>query len=343
MKRMKEMNHTRELLQSENWLAFQASVGREIIRFSSDDFLANGIIHRLPLVGTYLYIPRGPITGNSQQSTGNKQQLRGNIQKLIEEAKEKNVKWIRIEPQNEEVLQGIKEAFDGGVLRAPHNMQPKEIFVMDITKDEEMLLAQMKSKTRYNIRLAEKRGVKVFETREEKYIAAFLDLITATSGRKGITSHSREYYKKFFTTLPGEMCQLFVAEYEGRIIAANIVIFYGDTVTYLHGGTADEHRDVMAPYLLQWEQIRVAKARGHYFYDFGGVKTASNQHKAMSKNQESKNKNDWNGITRFKVGFSPQTQSTMYPGAYDIVLDARAYFFYNFLRHPKNIIHSLFR
>ncbi len=330
---MKEMNHTQEFLQSENWLAFQTSVGRETIRFSSDDFSANGIIHQLPLVGKYLYIPRGPIVINNQQSVDNERQ-KENLQKLVALAKEKNAKWIRIEPKNKEILREIEEVCGGKVVQSPHTMQPKETLVMDIMKDENILLAQMKSKTRYNIRLAEKRGVNVFETREEKYIAAFLDLITATSGRKGIVSHSREYYKKFFTTLPEEMCRLFVAEYKGVTIAANIVIFYGDIVTYLHGGTADEHRDVMAPYLLQWEQIKVAKARSYHFYDFGGVKTANDRQSAM-------NKNDWNGITRFKAGFSPQTQSTIYPGTYDIVLDSGAYFFYNFLRHSKNIISSL--
>ncbi|MFZ3031877.1 MAG: peptidoglycan bridge formation glycyltransferase FemA/FemB family protein [Candidatus Moraniibacteriota bacterium] len=306
-----------EFLQSEEWLRLQKATGKEVVPFSGDGFLANGIVHTLPLVGRYLYVPRGPKIGSMNHEAG----IKNRMQRLVQIAKEKRVKWVRIEPETEELFEEIKKSVPCKVVRAPHDMQPREIFKIDISLSEETLLAQMKPKTRYNIRLAEKRGVKVFETREEKDIESFLDLITATSGRKGITSHSKEYYKKFFMALPEAMCQLFVAEYEGVIIAANIVIFYGDTVTYLHGGTSDLHRDVMAPYLLQWEQIKTAKERGYTKYDFGGVSFNTT--------------NSWQGITKFKTGFSPQTLPTMYAGTYDIVLAPFSYTVYRVLQKVK--------
>lgn len=314
-----------EFLQSREWLRLQEATGKGIIPLEEEDFMANGIVHTLPVVGSYLYVPRGPKIGSMKQEVG----IKNGMQRLIQTAKEKKMKWMRIEPETEEALEAIKAVVSKRVVPAPHDMQPREIFKIAISKTEEELLAGMKPKTRYNIRLAEKRGVRVNETREAKHIEAFLGLITATSGRKGITSHPKSYYEKFFQILPREMCRLFVAEYQGEIIAANLVMFYGDTVTYLHGGTSDAHRDAMAPYLLQWEQIKVAKREGYHYYDFGGVHT-------RVENEKSKQK-DWEGITRFKVGFAPATAPTVYPGTHDIILDSRGYLLYDWLRHLQTL------
>jgi peptidoglycan pentaglycine glycine transferase (the first glycine) len=323
-----------EFLQSAEWLRLQEAVGKSTLPFEEGDFVANGIVHALPVVGQYVYVPRGPQQSNDQSPNSNFQK---GMQQLIELAEKKEVKWVRVEPETEGILEEIKKLVPYKVVRAPHDMQPREVFKIDITKTEEELLVGMKSKTRYNIRLAEKRGVKVFVTREEKYIENFLDLITATSGRKGITSHPKSYYQQFFQTLPEDMCRLFVAEYEGVVVAANIVIVYGNTATYLHGGTADVHRDVMAPYLLQWEQIKMAKALGCMQYDFGGIKTENNQQPTINSKQLLKYRSDWSGITKFKMGFSPNTAPTVFPGTYDIVLDSAVYFLYDILRHIQKL------
>jgi len=214
---------------------------------------------------------------------------------------------------------------------APSTVQPQEIFVLDITPSEDVLLSRMKSKTRYNIRLAQKKGIKIFSTREEKYQQAFFDLVVATSERKEINPHPRSYYEKFFQSFDSEMCQLFVAEYEGEVLAANIMIFFEGRAIYLHGGSSDRHREMMAPFLLQWEQIRFAKDHGCTEYDFGGVHMKDEN--AVSQHH------DWDGITRFKQGFSPETIAITYPGTFDIILDSRVYFLYKVLRAIKKIIH----
>lgn len=322
-----------EFLQSQEWLQLQEATGKSIVSFDEGDFSVSGIVHTLPVVGKYLYVPRGPQTSIKYQVSS----IKYGMQKLIEVAKEKNAKWVRIEPETDEILEEIKKCMSHKVVPAPHDMQPREIFRIDITETEEVLLTHMKPKTRYNIRLAQKRGVKVFESREEKYTDAFLDLITATSGRKGITSHPRSYYQQFFQTLPETMCRLFVAEYEGVVVASNIVLVYGGVATYLHGGTADVHRDVMAPYLLQWEQIKSAKREGCRLYDFGGVKTNNSQQITVDNQQQSENKSGWGGITKFKTGFSPSTAPTIFPGSYDIVLDSTVYFLYDALRHVQKL------
>ncbi|MEI8096817.1 MAG: peptidoglycan bridge formation glycyltransferase FemA/FemB family protein [Candidatus Moraniibacteriota bacterium] len=323
------MNTGKEFLQSEEWILFQSTTRKDVIRFFQDGFSANGIIHPASLIGKYLYVPRGPILNNDQSPKSNHQK---NIEELVKQAEEKNAKWIRIEPENDDDLEKIRESFNGKIVRAPHDVQPKEIFVIDITKDEESILAQMKSKTRYNIRLAEKHGVKTFATREEKYKQAFFDLIEATADRKEISPHSRSYYEKFFEIFPEEMCQLFVAEHENKVLVANILIIFEGRAIYLHGGSSSEHRDVMAPYLLQWKQIQYAKERGCVEYDFGGVKMM-NQESGI-KNLE---KNNWEGITRFKIGFSPETERIVFPGAYDMILDPMMYRAYIFIRALRKI------
>lgn len=254
---------------------------------------------------------------------------------LLEKAEENKTGWIRIEPETETLLAGIKKATERKIVKAPHDTQPRETFVADISRSEEELLAAMKSKTRYNIRLASKRGVKVFATRDEKYKQAFLDLMQATADRKEIIPHPRAYYEKFLTALPEEICRLFVAEYEGRVLAANLLVLFGTRATYLHGGSNDQHRDVMAPYLLQWEQMRFAKAQGCTHYDFGGVHTELAADSSRPTTENRKVKNSWAGITRFKTGFSPETVPVVFPGAYDIILNPQAYFLYEYLRHLK--------
>lgn len=318
------MDQEIEFLQSESWLAFQEAIGKKTIRFSDGEFSANGIIHELPLVGRYLYVPRGPIAGTENREAS----IKNGIRTLLEKAQENRVGWIRIEPETETLLADIRKATERKVVKAPHDTQPREILVADISRSEEELLAAMKPKTRYNIRLASRRGVKVFATREEKYRQAFLGLMQATSDRKEIVPHPRAYYERLLTALPEETCRLFVAEYEGQVLAANLLILFGATATYLHGGSSDTHRDAMAPYLLQWEQMRFAKEHGCTRYDFGGIRTEATDRQASAASS-------WQGITRFKTGFSPEAIPVVFPGAYDIILNPQTYLLYEYLRHLK--------
>ncbi len=330
---MMAMEDGKEFLQSKEWLTLQAATGKETLPFVKEGFSANGILHVLPFGRRYLYVPRGPRIDSAQCPMPN---AKKNIEHLIEQAQKNKAQWIRIEPETKEILEEIKKVAPYRVVRAPHDMQPRAILKMALAISEDELLLEMKPKTRYNIRLAEKRGVQVFETHDEKYQELFLDLVSTTSGRKGISSHPKDYYQQFFQTLPRDICRLFVAEYEGRIIAANLVIFYSDTVIYLHGGSSDQHRDVMAPYLLQWEQMKQAKRAGHQYYDFGGVTSPE-------QTPFSEYKSDWSGITKFKTGFSPKTLLTIFPGTFDILLDERGYDRYLLLRKLRSLPRTMKR
>lgn len=332
-----------ELLQSEEWMRFQEAAGHTVVPLSGADWSANGIVHTLPIVGRYLYTPRAPRLENTKpglqipnktQNPDYKTQMKTVIESLLAKASELQVGWIRVEPESEEVLNVIREAMSGvRMTKAPHDMQPREILKIPLAPTEDKLLAGMKSKTRYNIRVAEKRGVKVIASTEKRYVDAFIRLVSGTADRKGITPHPRAYYEKMCDTLLGGYGKIYAAEKDGQIIAANLVVIYGDTATYLHGGSDDRFRADMAPYILQWEAMREAKRRGCAWYDFGGVNMAELEAGAGK----------WYGITRFKTGFSPATPLIVYPGAYDIVLSPVRYGMYRVLQRMKqvsvNIIH----
>ena len=113
---------------------------------------------------------------------------------------------------------------------------------------------------------------------------------------------------------------------------ANLVLFYGETCTYMHGASDDEYRNVMAPYILQWQQIKDAKKAGCRRYDFGGVST--NYESSTNVRITNKTKS-WAGITKFKTGFSPKTAATRFPGSYDVVINAKKYYLYRFIQKIK--------
>lgn len=291
----------KDFLQSRSWADFQKEFGNIVYNISERDFDLNIIEYKLPIVGKYLYVPR--------RDFSSKEELRS----VVELAKDKNIGWIRLDISNKRVHELIHE-LGLGVKKAPHDMQPRQVFKIDISKDENGLMSEMKPKTRYNIRLAKKKGVKI--KKGKKYIDDFLRLVKLTSERQGIVSHPDNYYRKMIEIPEVE---LYAAEHEEKIIAANIVSFYRETATYLHGASDNDYRNVMAPFLLQWQTILDAREKNCKFYDFGGVKTDSND-------------NSWAGITRFKLGFSKNTKQLDLMGSYDIVISPLRYSMYRFLQ-----------
>jgi lipid II:glycine glycyltransferase (peptidoglycan interpeptide bridge formation enzyme) len=301
----------KEFLQSNEWLKFQESVGRKTFHLESENFWANIVEHNLPITGKYFYIPRGPVV---------KSGLDFNFKELVELAKKNNAGWIRIEPETEELLDIIRKNTKYKIIKSLQDVQPREIFVINIAKKEEDILAEMKPKTRYNIRLAEKKSVKIASIKNEKTIAEFLRLTQVMAKRQKIKTHKENYYRKMLEIIPDGILKLYVAEYAGKIIATNLVVFYGDVCIYLHGASDDDYRGVMAPYLLQWQQICDAKKANCVKYDFGGI-----------------SKVKWQGITRFKEGFSSKTQATIFPGSYDMIVNNKSYVIYRISQKLKNI------
>jgi lipid II:glycine glycyltransferase (peptidoglycan interpeptide bridge formation enzyme) len=172
----------------------------------------------------------------------------------------------------------------------------------------------MKSKTRYNIKVAQKNGITI--DRGEKYFKDFWNLTEKTSQRQEIISHDKNYYKKLLQVLSElGIAELVVAKYKGEVIAANLMISANKWCIYLYGASDYEHRNKMAPHLLQWESIKYAKESGCKYYDFWGV-----------------DDDKWPGITRFKKGFAQNKEFTNYIGSWDEVYSGIWYNMYKLLR-----------
>ena len=323
-------------LQSKHWGRFQESLGRKVEIVGGDDFVAQMIFHELPVVGGYFFVPRGPLIKISNlkfhpsseyrqitnKSQAQKSKIQNGLQKMVNVAKKEKIGWIRIEPQTRKDLDDIKKALEGklSVVKSKKNHEPAETLMIDLKKGEEEILASMKSKTRYNIRLATKRGVEVIEARDEKHIEKFLELTKETAKRDGIVPHPDHYYKKMVKSIPEDVLGLYFAKFERKIISAIMVSFFGEVATYLHGASSNKHRNVMAPFVLQWQAMKDAKKRGFNKYDLGGIKTLKNE------------ENSWAGITRFKSGFCPKNKPDVFPGSWDIIVDAKQYKIYCFLQ-----------
>jgi len=292
-------------LQSWLWGEFQESLGRQVWRIEKDNLKALVIRYNLPLGKNYLYCPRGPI---------------GPIETFLEKVKEIGQKeksiFFKIEPDRDCPLDTVLEARTVpkglSLFRSSKQIQPQKTLVLDISKPEEELLSQIHSKTRYNIRLAQKKGVTIEESSEK--IDDFLRLSKETAKRDRFHLHPQGYYQKMLEVLGQEgMIKLFLAKCKNQIVAANLVCFFGQTATYLHGASDYNSRQLMAPHLLQWHAICQAKQLGLKYYDFRGI-----------------DEKKWPGVTRFKKGFAGQ--EITFPGAFDLVFDKLWYFMYKIAR-----------
>lgn len=282
--------------QSKEWFSFQESYGREIVSFGS----CSGISLSLPLKKEFIWIQKGPSKN-------------ADIKELIEKAKKTEAVFLRIEPENMDEKEAKKYGFKKvtGKTLLSGQKSPKKTLVLDISNEEEEILSQMKQKARYNIRLSERKGVKVEKTDDADTL---YELLAKTAMRdKGYAPHERKYYKEMIKSLP-ENTQIFVAKKDGESLAAVLVSFYGEVATYLHGGFSEKHRNLMAPYLCQWEAIREARNRGCKYYDFWGIAETDSED------------DPWAGITRFKKGFGGEEVS--FAGSYDLILSN---FWYNTL------------
>jgi len=274
-------------LQSKEWLGFQKSLGRKVWRIEEI-----GIIkHNLPFKKSYLYSPRCEGKFFSDLI----------FKKIKDIARQENSIFLKIELQDKIDLEKFR-------FEKSTDIQPKKTLILDISKSEQELLNQMHYKTRYNIKLAEKKGILI--KKDKSKFEDFWKLMQETTKRDGFRSHPKEYYRKM---LEISGIELFVAEYQNKIIAANIVVFWGKTAIYLHGASDYKHRNLMTPHLLQWEQIQEAKKRGCAEYDFWGI-----------------DEQKWPGVTRFKKGFGGR--EIIYPGAFDSVFQPIWYSIYKIAR-----------
>jgi lipid II:glycine glycyltransferase (peptidoglycan interpeptide bridge formation enzyme) len=187
---------------------------------------------------------------------------------------------------------------DSSFILSKHNIQPPRTLIVDLHGTEDQILVRMKQKTRYNIRLAEKKGVVV---RSWNDLPAFHRMMLLTGGRDGFGVHSLGYYRRAYELFhPKGMAELLVAEFEGRPLAALMAFTHGRRAWYLYGASNDEERNRMPTYLLQWEAMRWARSKRAEEYDLWGVPDEDEQ--TLEAHFTKRSEGLW-GVYRFKRGF----------------------------------------
>lgn len=314
-------------LQSWEWGKAQDLLGHKRWRLIVEDsgtWQAAALVvkRELPFGRCWLYVPRGPVLVQTHEVWEQIQE------KLLDLGRQERAIFVRVDPawvQLPHFTQATRGTF--AFRKSEREVQPKDTLLLDLTPSEDQILANMHPKARYNIRLAQRKGVTVRFSTSLDGVDTFLELSKQVHDRSGFSYHPDNYYRALVSALvPSDMIEIAIAEYKGQALAAHLMIYVGGVATYAHGASSGAHRAVMAPQLTYWETIRRAKEKEMKTYDFFGVAPpgAGQSH-------------PWSGITRIKEGFGGQHIS--YIGAYDFVLDENFYTIVNAIRRVKQLWH----
>lgn len=270
-----------------------------------DEILAAALVlkRKFPVVPhCILYCPRGPLFS---EFSGELAAFFFNELKLFS-GKIKAV-LFRCDPEIPEADNAALLCFQGNGLKpVAENVQPRATIVLDIRPSADILLQSFHHKTRYNIKLAQKKGVVIREAESKNDVDIFYDLFRLTSERDQFLILQKSYFYHLWDTLhPKSLCAIFIAEYEGRPLAAIFQTLFGSKMTYVYGASSNEHRNLMPNHLIHWHAIQWAKERQIYYYDFWGIPSHPHEQHPL-----------W-GVYRFKKGFCDV--ETRWIGTYEIV------------------------
>lgn len=288
--------HSTHPLQSRAWGEFRKAMGVDVQHTRHGQLTFHRIPHTPFTIG---YFPKGPLPSQKM------------LKNLLKIGKEKNAIFIQLEPNVRAPERWPKDSFQ--VKPSHHPLFTKYTFILDLTKSEENLLAAMHPKTRYNIRLARRHGVRITEDNSPRAFAAYLSLNEETTDRQGYYAHNRRYHETMWKILHGSgIARLFTAEYNGEILAAWIIFSGGKTLYYPYGTSSRKHREVMAPVLLLWEIALWGKKHGYTAFDLWG---------ALGPQPDPED--PWYGFHKFKSGFNPE--HVEFAGSYDLVINPILY------------------
>lgn len=302
-------------LQSWAWGDFRKKTGVEVERVG---FFDNGklvgafqvFFHKIPhFNGTAGYFPKGPMPEEEQLSA---------VQQL---GKRHNALFVKMEPNvaqpvTDNGVSGfdeVKKFLQSQNARPGRPLFTKYTFQLDLTPSEEKLFANLSSKTRYNVNVAFKKGVQIYENTTEAGMNQHLEILAETTQRQGFYAHSPEYFKTMWQTLGKTgMLRIFEASYQDTVLVSWIMFICNGVLYYPYGASRNLHRDVMASNLIMWEMIKFGKANGCTMFDMWG-----------SLGPEPNEKDPWFGFHRFKKGFGGQLVEFI--GTYDIVVNPPIY------------------
>lgn len=304
-------------LQSWEWGEFRQQTGLKVERLG---FFDQGQLlkafqltfHQLPILNQAIgYFPKGPEPDPDQ------------IAALQQLAKKHRALFIKLEPNVKKPLEQAAENNPSITFLKQYPVEEgrplftRYTFQLDLSSSEEELLAKMTSKTRYNLRLAEKKGVRVYEDSSDAGLEAYLQILAETTDRQGFYAHSPDYFRKMWATLKsGGMMHLFRADYQGQTLVSWIVFVFNGVLYYPYGASRSAFREVMASNLMMWEVIRFGKNQGCGSFDMWG-----------SLGPEPDEKDPWYGFHRFKKGYGGELVEFL--GSYDLISNYPLYKIYS--------------
>lgn len=291
-------------LQSWSWGEARKEMGIELLRISDGKNVCQLTFHKIPFTNFKVgYLPRSVFPSKEV------------LNFLTDYGKKNKIIFIKIEPYVQK--NNFKLQISNFKLNSsPHPLFPNWTIILDLTKTEEELLKQMKPKTRYNIRLAQKKGVIVKEMSNEEGFNIFSKLYFETCRRQKYFGHTLRYHRIVWNNLKNNIAHILVAFYQQTPLAAYELFFFKDTFYYPYGGTSLKYRNLMASNLLMWEAIRLGKKLGAKKFDMWG-----------SLPPDYKQTHPWAGFTRFKKGYGGNFVQLI--GSFDLVVNPFLYKIYN--------------
>ena len=347
--RLTALANNANLLQSWRWGEFKRSSGWLPVRLVLTAAGAGGASDARPIVGAQVlfrklprlpipvsiaYIPRGPLNFAAQAATSLEREAFWRAVHL--EARRQGAIFLKVEPNVSVGSPEDKAAFDALMaadgFQPSGRLQPARTMVLDIDKSDDALLKAMKPKTRYNIRLAERRGVVIRRAETEVDLQAFHALLQVTGERDEFGIHTFSYYEELWRLFGPEgdnSALVLLAEHpdeseraEGPI-AGLLALRSGREAIYMYGASANRGREHMPTYLVQWHAIRWAREQGCSLYDFWGIPDAPDDEGAAEEVSPTNTRSGLRGVYWFKKGFGGR--EVEYPGAYDYVYNPLLY------------------
>ena len=259
-------------LQSWEWGAFREVWGNKVVRLDDCQIIFSKVPYTGLTIGTVI---RGP------------KPIKETIKKVQKVAKENNAIFVKFEPNVLYDQKLANQLQSLGFVKGRRLFTPTSFWI-DLSLSEEELLKSFSSKTRYNIKLAQKRGVEIREDNSDKAFEKYLALTKETSGRQGFYAHSEEYHRLMWKFLyPVGIAHLMVAKYKGEIITTWVLFKWHDFLYYPYGASTDKHKEVMANNLMMWEAIKFGKKNNLKTFDLWG-------------------REEGKGFTKFKEGYNPK-------------------------------------
>jgi lipid II:glycine glycyltransferase (peptidoglycan interpeptide bridge formation enzyme) len=310
-------------LQSWGWGTLKANAGWHPLRVGLWDTQREQIVagaqilrrtaaHIPPRLGHLAYIPRGPVLAWSHQENSasfSSEQSEIFFAHLLPFLRRQGAIALHVElplEDSEQESKWARQTLTSLNFRPARPVQPMRTIMLDLTPDEPSLLANMKEKWRYNIRLAGRKGVQVRPARGREDVQAWYKLLQTTGQRDAFSIHTFDYYWQAWQIFtPLQQAQLFLAEHEGQLLAGIFVGCMARQAIYLYGASGNEYRNLMPNYLLQWEAIRWAKSQGATSYDMWGIPETDDAEEAMA------------GVYRFKSGWGGRV--ARFAGNYEYV------------------------